>query len=71
MARRQIVWGAPRREGCGRSLAKDLPLLVGQVRGIFRPFRVGHRYDSFRSVAGNRRDVVPFFIDLVNSKTRS
>jgi hypothetical protein len=46
--------GTPKR-GLGQPLAKNLPLLVGKVRGIFRPFRVGHRYDSFRSVAGNRK----------------
>jgi Domain of unknown function (DUF4365) len=38
-----------------QKFSKDLPLLVGKVRGIFRLFRVGHRYDSFRSVTGNRR----------------
>ena len=41
--------------GPRQEFSKDLPLLVGQVRGIVRQFRVGHRYDSFRSVAGNRR----------------
>src|SRR6185437_10639383 len=42
---------APTR-GLRQELAKDLPLLVGQVRGIFRLFRVGHRYGSFRSLPG-------------------
>ena len=59
MARRQIVWGAPARR-LRQKFSKDLPLLVGQVRAIFRPFRVGHRYDSFRSVVGNRRDSYRF-----------
>jgi hypothetical protein len=35
-----------------QQLAKNLPLIVEQVRGIFRLFHVGHRYDSFRSLAG-------------------
>src|SRR5262245_42001898 len=35
-----------------QQLAKDLSLLVGQVHGIDRLFRVGHRYDSFRSLLG-------------------
>ena len=33
-----------------QEFAKNLPLIVRQVRGIFLPFRVGHRYDSFRSL---------------------
>src|SRR5262249_37092089 len=38
-----------------QEFAKNLPLLVGNVRGIVRLFRMGHRYDSFRSWLGNRR----------------
>lgn len=38
-----------------RKFVEDLPLLIRQVSEIFRLFRVGHRSESFRSVAGNRR----------------
>ena len=43
-----------------QKLAKDLPLSVAQIRGIFRLFRVGHRYDSFRSLPGIRRESYRF-----------
>jgi len=48
--------GRPAARRLRQKFSKDLPLLVGQVREIFGTFRVGDRYDSFRSVVGNRRD---------------
>ena len=62
--------GCPKR-GLRQELAKNLPLLVGEVRGIFCPFRVGHRFSSFSFRGWKSKGVVPFFTDLVNSKTRS
>src|SRR5262249_16578032 len=46
----------------GQKFSKNLPLFVGEVREIFRTFRLGHRYDSFRSVVGNRRDSYRFLL---------
>jgi hypothetical protein len=45
-----------------QQFSKDLPLLVGHIRGIFRELRVGHRYDSFRSVMENKRASYRFLL---------
>src|SRR5271165_793752 len=48
--------------GLRQEFSKNLPLFVGEVREIFRSFRAGHRYDSFRSVVGNRKDSYRFLL---------
>jgi hypothetical protein len=57
--------------GLRQEFSNDLPLLVYEVREMFRAFRVGHRYDSFRSVVGKSMGFAPFFIALVKPETRS
>jgi MFS family permease len=42
-----------------------------EIRGIVRLLHAGHRYDSFRSFAGNRKALVPIFMRLSNSQSRS
>jgi hypothetical protein len=54
--------GRPSTRSGRQKFSKNVQLFVGEVREILRSFRVGHRYDSFRSMVGNRGDSYRFLL---------